>query len=411
VRARGRPGRSFWIVGGGLCSLLIGANLAATLYAVYSANFGFSSALLAVIFATYTLVLVPALLVFGQLSDRFGRRPIILVGMATGMLGLALFALADSVAWLFAARAVQGLSVAMISGAAVAALAELEPGADSGRAALVATLALSAGSAGGPLIGGAIAEWAPDRLVVPFLVGIALIGGFAVAALTVPETAAGRGRGSGLIQRPGVPREIRGAFTRIAVTGAAVWSVAALFLSVLPSYTADITGSTNLALIGAIASVMLFASCGAQVLVRRGATKPAAQGAGLLLLVVGLVGLVLASPLDLVAALVAGAVVAGAGHGVGFLAAQHDLNRIAPKERRGEVNAAFYTCVYLGVSVSVIGVGVLADLTSLYTGVVVFAAVTGAASLAVAGWHLTASRERRGDRGRRPPLSAARGRA
>src|SRR4051795_11012249 len=121
---------SFWIVAGGLASLLLGANLAATLYAVYSEDFGFSSALLAVIFATYTVVLVPALLVCGQLSDRFGRRPVILAGLAVGIVGLVVFALANSVAWLFAARVAQGLSVAMISGAAVAALTELEPDRD-----------------------------------------------------------------------------------------------------------------------------------------------------------------------------------------------------------------------------------------------------------------------------------------
>ena len=95
-----------------------------------------------------------------------------------------------------------------------------------------------------------------------------------------------------------------------------------------------------------------------------------------------------AAALGAVAALAAGAVLAGAGHGVGFLAAQHGLNQIAPEGRRGELTAAFYTCIYLGVSVSVIGVGVLADAASLYTGLVVFAAVTGAASLLVAGWQL-----------------------
>src|SRR4051794_28030646 len=241
---RGRNA-AFWIVAGGLASLLLGANIAATLYAVYSEDFGFSSAVLAVIFATYTMVLVPTLMVCGQLSDRFGRRPIILVGLAAGIAGLALFALADSVAWLFAARAVQGLSVAMISGAAVAALAELQPDRDAWRSALVATLALTAGTGIGPFLGGALAQWAPDQLVVPYLAGIAIIAVFGVAALAIPETVP-HGRGSWQIQRPGVPEEIRGPFTRIGVTGAAVWSVAALFLSVLPSYSSDITGSTNL---------------------------------------------------------------------------------------------------------------------------------------------------------------------
>src|SRR3954452_15488602 len=96
--------------------LMAGADLAAPLYAVYAELFGFSSLVLTLIFATYAVVLVPALILFGRLSDRFGRRPVIASGLATGCVGLLLFAFAEGEAWLFTARAVQGLAVAMVSG-------------------------------------------------------------------------------------------------------------------------------------------------------------------------------------------------------------------------------------------------------------------------------------------------------
>src|SRR4051812_16893359 len=94
--------------------VMMGVNLATPLYAVYAARFGFSSLVLTAIFAVYAFVLVPALLLFGGLSDRFGRRPVMLAGIAVACVGLALFAAARSTAWLFGARALQGLAVGLI---------------------------------------------------------------------------------------------------------------------------------------------------------------------------------------------------------------------------------------------------------------------------------------------------------
>src|SRR5947199_3566365 len=140
---------------------MAGANLATPLYAVYADHFHFTSLVLTAIFATYAFVLVPALVVFGRLSDRFGRRPVLVAGLLTAAVGLGLFAAARSAAWLFAARATQGLAVGMISGAGTAALVELDPAEDRRRAALLAGLAQAGGSAAGPLFAGVLAQWAP----------------------------------------------------------------------------------------------------------------------------------------------------------------------------------------------------------------------------------------------------------
>ena len=90
--------------------LMAGANLATPLYAVYAREFGFSSLVLTSIFATYAFVLVPALILFGRLSDRFGRRPVLFAGLSVAAVALVVFAAADGVAWLYAARALQGLA-------------------------------------------------------------------------------------------------------------------------------------------------------------------------------------------------------------------------------------------------------------------------------------------------------------
>jgi MFS family permease len=369
-----------WVV------LMAGVNLPTPLYAVYSQRFGFSSAVLTAVFALYAFVLVPALMLFGQLSDRLGRRLVLLMGLGAGAAGLIIFAFAESTAWLFAGRAFQGLAVGMASSAATAALVELEPARDTRRPALLAGLAQAGGSGAGPLITGLLAEWAPDPLRLPYVVLLVATAAVGLLALRIPEPLRARS-GRWQITRPAVPADIRRPFARIALTAAVLWAAVALFLSIVPSYAATLLETSNLALLGAITAIMLAASCAAQVVAHRGMASRRAQQAGLVLLALGLAGLVGASPLGSLALLVVAAVLTGAGHGIGFLYAQDDLNRIAPADRRGEVTAAFITCIYVAVAGSVIAVGLLDSRTSLAVGVAIVASVLAAIALSAGAWH------------------------
>lgn len=372
-------------------SLLLAANLASPLYGVYRERFGFNALVLTLIFSVYALVLAPSLLLFGELSDRIGRRPVIFGGLVIGILALGLFALASSVAWLFAARILQGVSIGMAGGAATAALVELDANGDNRHAALLATLAQTVGSGAAPLVTGVLAEWLPAPRVLCYLVGMVFCGVLALLLLAMPEPGRPRG-GAWSVPRPSVPRDIRAAFARVAFTGATVWAVAALFFSVVPSFATERIGIHNLALLGVVSAVVLICSSVAQLVSIDRIEPHSAQALGLAILTAGLVALVLAATTDSTVMLLAASVLAGTGHGIGFLGVQDDLNRIAPPERRGEINAALYTATYLGVGSSVIGVGVLSDLTTMTTAVVVFAFVTGTAAIAVAVWHLAAGK-------------------
>ena len=366
--------------------LMAGANLATPLYAVYAREFGFSSLVLTSIFATYAFVLVPALILFGRLSDRFGRRPVLFAGLSVAAVALVVFAAADGVAWLYAARALQGLAVGMISGAAASALVELDPAGDRRRAALLAGLAQAGGSAVGPLFAGALAEWAPNPLEPCFLVALGLTALTAAASLTVPEPA-GREREGWRIEWPRVPAALRRDFFRVSLTAATVWASVALLLSIVPSYAGDLLGTTNLALLALIASVALLASCVSQIVAQRfeGRRRPD-QAAGLALLALGLGGLVLAGPFKSLACLLLGAVAAGGGHGLAFLNAQQELNDLAPSERRGEVTSAFISCIYLLVASAVIATGIVDLRLSLSASVDVVALALIATAIATALW-------------------------
>jgi MFS family permease len=382
-----RAGRPFLILSVAFFVLLLGSNLPTPLYAVYRERFGFSSAVLTLVFATYMVVLVPTLLLCGQLSDRLGRKRVVAAGLVAAAVGLALFAAAKDTAWLFAARAVQGLSVGMVTGAATAGLVELEPSGDRGRAALYAVLVQGGGSTAGPLLAGALAQWTPHPRVLCYLVALVLALLAAAAVLTIPERPPAGGHWR--VQRPSVPHEVRAGFWRASLTATTVWMVAALYLSVVPSYASKLLDTGNLALLGAIAASLLASSCVAQLLAARRDGPPGAQPLGLALVVAGLGALVLAFPLHSLTALFASAILGGAGHGLAFLGAQTDINELAPIERRGEVTAAFISCIYSGVATSAIGVGLLSTALSLRTAVTIFAVVVATTAISAIAWHLS----------------------
>jgi sugar phosphate permease len=108
--------------------------------------------------------------------------------------------------------------------------------------------------------------------------------------------------------------------------------------------------------------------------------------------VFGLAALVLAFPAQSLALVLVAALLAGLGLGLGYFGSQLEINMLAPPERRGEVTAAFLTCLYSGVSVTVITVGIVSDQLSLRTAVTGAAVVIAAVALATIAWHLIPER-------------------
>jgi MFS family permease len=350
--------------------------------------------MLTLIFATYAIVLVPSLLVFGQVSDRLGRRVVILSGLALAVVALALFAFAQGIAWLFAARALQGLAVGAISGTATAALVELEPAGDRRRAALPSGIAQAGGSGTGVLAAGALAQWAPAPRMLCYLLWLAMTVACALSVLTIPEPV--RRAKEWRMQRPSVPATIRAPFARASLAAAAFWAVAALYLSIVPSYVRKLLSTHDLALVGALSALVLIASCAGQLLTQRPAlSNRVAQAAGLALLAAGLALLVIAFPMHSLALVLASATLAGLGHGVGFLAAQTEINELSPVNRRGEVTSAFVCCIYAGVAAAVIAVGLLTVRVSLVDAVAGFAIGIAAVAVATACWQLAAKNVKR----------------
>ncbi|SCB21721.1 TCR/Tet family MFS transporter [Rhizobium hainanense] len=123
--------------------------------------------------------------VLGTLSDRYGRRPVLLISLAGGVIDYAFMAWAPGFWWLFLGRAVAGLTAANAA-VATACLADITPEERRTRAFGLLSACFGIGFILGPVIGGVLGT---ISLRAPFVAAAFLVMvNFIVALVVLPET-------------------------------------------------------------------------------------------------------------------------------------------------------------------------------------------------------------------------------
>lgn len=154
---------------------LVGFGMVFPLLPFYAQSFGASAFEVALLIATYSAVQVISSPVWGRLSDRFGRKLILLTTLAGGGLSFLWFGYAGSLAEMFAARALSGLMAGNIS-VAQAYMADLtEPGERAGGMGRIGA-AFGLGFVIGPALGGLLigADPLPPDYQRPCIVAAAI---------------------------------------------------------------------------------------------------------------------------------------------------------------------------------------------------------------------------------------------
>ena len=357
--ARAAPGRlRFAGLGYALVVLLTGTNLATPLYAAYEHVFRLSALDVTLLVAVYAAAVMVALLACGPLSDTAGYRPVLAAGLVTAAGGAALLAAASGPAWLYAGRAVQGLAVGTCTGALTAGLVLTEPRGRQARASFLAATATTAACGAGPVLAGALAQYAPHPRSLSYLVEIGLLIP-ALAAVAMLPAGLGRTGGRWRPRWPRLPAAHRGTFLRAALVSLLAWAVAYVALALVPSYTAAALGGSNLLVDGTAAGSLLLVAAAAQAACRSW-DAGRAQAAGLAGLIAGLAGLTAAGAAGSAVLLFGAIAVAGAGQGLAFMGGLRQVNEIAPAGQRAGTVAMFYLLTYGGSGLVTAAVGLLA---------------------------------------------------
>src|SRR3954451_1620768 len=358
VPARGRGlvprGAAFWLVATALAATMLGTTLPTPLYVLYEQQFGLAAFMGTVIFAVYAAGVLAALLVLGRASDEFGRRRVLLVGLAFAALSAVAFLLAHGVALLIVGRVLSGLAAGIFTGTATAALVDLAGAGQGQRATMVATGSNMGGLGLGALLAGILAQFAPLPLRLAFWVDLGLVLLAILAVWAVPETVAVPARPRLRIRPPSVPPSVRPTFLRVAIAGFAAFAVLGLFTAVTPSFLLDLLHEPSHALSGTVVFVVFAASALGQIALARPLGHQAmAAGCGALIVGMGLLAVGLAA--TSLPFVVAAAVVAGLGQGLCMRAGLEAVTTQASAQHRAGIASAFFIVMYIAIALPVIG--------------------------------------------------------
>src|SRR6266404_9576113 len=175
---------------------LVGFGLIIPLLPFYGERFGASPQQVTILMAVYSLMAMLAAPVWGRLSDRIGRRPVLMASMLAAALAYLWLGLADALWMLFAARAFGGACAGNIA-AAQAYIADVTALEERARGMGTIGAAFGLGFIIGPVLGGVIAgdDLATADLQTPALIaaGLSLIACLGVIIALQESRSPGRG--------------------------------------------------------------------------------------------------------------------------------------------------------------------------------------------------------------------------
>ena len=327
-----------------------GGNEFTPLLVMYRDQDGFSALTVDMLLFTYVLGIVPALLIGGPLSDRFGRRPLMLPAPVLAAVGSLILATgANSAVALGVGRVFSGLALGLAMAVGGSWIKELSsPPWGDGAGARRAAMSLTAGFGFGAGVAGVLAEWGPAPTVLPYAINVAMALAAAVLLRAAPETRTCRRTW----ESPSSSAKDRRFLFVVVPIAPWVFGAGASAYAVLPALMSERAAAAPIAFSALLCVVTLGVGFMVQHLcgdLANGARAGVILALGLVGIGMGLAGWA-AAVLTVSAALVAAAVL-GAGYGMALLVGLQEIQRMAAPDDLAGLTAVFYSLSYLGFAV------------------------------------------------------------
>jgi len=333
-----------------------GGNQFTPLLLMYRQLGGYSELSVDAFLGAYVLGLVPGLLLAGPISDRGGRRPVLVAGTTASAAASLVLCFGVDGAWaIYVGRLLTGVAVGIAMAVGSSWVSELTRGTDTGLAARRASLSQTAGFGLGAGIAGMLAQWGPWPMVTPYVVHILITAPMPLLLLKVPETRnpgprddTELGLWRGLLNDLRVPAPARSRF-RLVVLPMAPWvfGAAGLAYAVMPQLVAARVGRWGIAYSTALTVLMLGSGAAVQPLAKRLHVRRAPVTA----MAVMSVGTVLCATnahlrSPWLAALIA--VILGTAYGVGVVTGLQEIQRMAGPDDLAGLTGLYYMLAYSG---------------------------------------------------------------
>ncbi|GAA1881362.1 MFS transporter [Williamsia serinedens] len=346
-----------------MAAIAWGGNEFTPLLVMYESVHGLPGTVVDALLFAYVLGIVPALLIGGPLSDRFGRVRLMRPAPLVAALGSVILAVgADHVWLLVVGRVLSGVGLGLAMAVGSSWVKELSgapwtPDASPTLGARRAAMSLTFGLGVGAAVAGVLAQWAPLQDSLAYLVNVVLCLAAAVWVWSAPETIEPGRAPRRIVDDLRIRAVAHRRFLRVVVPVAPwVFGSAAAAYAVLPTLMSDRVADVRIAYAAAVTLVTLASGFAVQSVARRIDVPDRARGSAVatVLLMAGMaVGGVAAHVLDPWLTLVAGAVL-GAGYGMALVAGLAEVGRIAEPSELAGLTAVFYSLTYLGFGAPVV---------------------------------------------------------